>query len=59
MGVEGVFISLILFMVVVGVWRMSRQRSIDERLEREKRLAELNRLDARDGRFQGPTGPLN
>ena len=53
-----VAISLMFLVFVLGVWRISRQKDIDQSLEHEKRLAELNRLDARDGRFQGPTGPL-
>lgn len=58
MGEETVLIPLLILGVAFMAWAWSRQKRDKEDIEREKRLAELNRLDARDGRFQGRTGPL-
>jgi hypothetical protein len=38
--------------VVFLVWASMRLKHTREDLDREKRLAELNRLDARDGRLR-------
>lgn len=58
MGEETVLIPLMILSVAFLAWAWLRDKRQKEEIEREKRLAELNRLDARDGRFLGPTGPL-